>query len=100
MNYTTCQDEKFSRRLVDLEKKGDKVLGHRHAVDHVTKLRSGSVFLRAWVLGTVAPLIEGKFIAPAEILIKKDWHHEFEALEDGTLAECVFEEQALSAPVL
>jgi len=98
MNYTTCQDERFTREIVDLEQEGDHVFLHKHVDDHITKLISGSIRLRAYDFNVL--LIDGTFRAPAEILVKKDWIHELIALEDNTKAECIFENQALSSPVL
>lgn len=91
MNYSTCQDGKGYRledgkliRTIFLTQ-GEKVLGHKHVMDHVSKIVSGAVFARC----PDTDFVEGQFTAPADILINKDWMHEFEALEDTTL-ECVF----------
>jgi len=84
-------------------KKGDQVAGHAHNFDHVTFLWRGSVRLRAWHTDTMTrdekgdlhPPTEDKMIirqyaAPARILIKKDWAHEFTALANQTMADCIY----------
>jgi hypothetical protein len=67
-----------------LERKGFIHAGHRHHFDHVSLLASGKVRV------TVEGYPPKEFTAPTFIVIKKEHHHTFEALEDGTLWYCVF----------
>ena len=71
-------------RVHQFEKAGDKHAGHKHYVDHATLIAQGSVLCE----------IEGQepreYHAPAVIEIDKDIHHQFTALEDGTVYFCVF----------
>jgi len=96
----TCEQgvSSFARRIVNLERKGDKVLGHKHVEDHVTRVSSGSVYLRAFDGERV--VLEGYYAAPSDILVKRDLRHELEALEDNTVVHCIFEEGANTAPIL
>lgn len=70
--------------------------GHAHHYDHVTFLSRGSVNLRAWEVDprTGKPVnpavIERQYQAPSAILIKRNWAHEFIALEEGTRCDCIF----------
>jgi hypothetical protein len=66
-------------------------------IDHISRVSFGSVFLRAYDSGQLR--IEGTFIAPVDIFIKKEWKHKFTAIEDAVI-ECIFEKQELSAPIL
>lgn len=83
-------------RPMTFAKKGAMVAGHTHNYDHVTFLWKGSVRLRAWHVsqekdGKIEGIVtERSFQAPARILIKKDWCHEFTSLEDDTFADCIF----------
>jgi hypothetical protein len=70
--------------------------GHAHHYDHVTYLSRGTVNLRAW---EVEPrtgkqvndkVIERQYVAPSAILIKRNWAHEFTALEADARADCIF----------
>jgi quercetin dioxygenase-like cupin family protein len=67
-----------------LERKEDKVPGHKHFFDHVTLLTKGKVEVT----------VEGKepkqFTAPTFIVIKKEQEHKIVALEDDTIYYCVF----------
>ncbi len=71
-------------------KKGDKVAGHTHNFDHVTFLWNGSVRLRAWHVDSPKEIVDRNYSAPARVLIKKDWVHEFTALSDDAAADCVY----------
>lgn len=67
-----------------LSKEGDTVGGHAHYHDHVTLL----------VKGSAAVSVEGGagkvFKAPTFVVIKKEYRHNFVALEDDTVLYCVF----------
>lgn len=67
-----------------LENKGDATKGHYHKFDHISLLATGKVRVH----------IEGfepkEFTAPTFIVIKKEYQHNFEALEDNTIWYCVF----------
>lgn len=67
-----------------LAKAGDRAGGHKHFFDHVSLLTQGSV--RVEVKG-FEPKV---FNAPTFIVIKKEYEHDFVALEDGTLWYCIF----------
>lgn len=67
-----------------LPKAGDRADGHKHHFDHVSLLCRGRV--RVEVKG-----FEPKeFTAPTFIVIKKEYEHDFIALEDDTLWYCIF----------
>lgn len=63
---------------------GDVVGGHAHHHDHVTLLTSGSVEV------TVEGHPPKVFKAPTFIVIRKEYRHQFVALEDDTVWYCVF----------
>jgi hypothetical protein len=71
-------------RQQNLDKAGDVSVGHQHKFDHVTLLSKGSVLVH----------VEGKepkkFTAPTFIVIRKEYEHHVEALEDNTIYYCVF----------
>lgn len=67
-----------------LAKAGDKTLGHKHHFDHVSLLCSGKVRV------TVADFPPKEFTAPTFIVVRKEYEHHFEALEDQTVWYCVF----------
>lgn len=89
-------------RTMFFEKKGDMVSGHTHNFDHVTLVLTGGVRIKYSKEEYGRMVIQGEreFWAPkqmqgdggqeAQILIKKDVHHEFTALEDRTHCWCVF----------
>jgi len=67
-----------------LSKAGDTFGGHKHEFDHVSLLTKGKVKV----------IVEGhpekEFVAPTFIVIRKEYEHEFIALEDDTNWYCVF----------
>lgn len=67
-----------------LAKAGDVTHGHKHHFDHVSLLCTGKVRV------TVADHPPKEFTAPTFIVIKKEYEHYFEALEDQTVWYCVF----------
>jgi hypothetical protein len=67
-----------------LENVGDIHPGHKHNFDHVSLLASGRVEV------TVDGYPPKEFTAPTFIVIKKEHHHTFKALENNTLWYCVF----------
>lgn len=67
-----------------LAKAGDRLQGHAHSFDHVTLLVKGKVRV---VIPGFTPT---EFTAPTFVVIKKEYEHAFEALEDDTLWYCVF----------
>jgi hypothetical protein len=67
-----------------LLKAGDKLQGHAHNFDHVTLLVKGKVRV------SIPAFEPTEFTAPTFIVIKKEFEHAFEALEDDTLWYCVF----------
>jgi hypothetical protein len=90
-------------RPMRFEKKGAQVAGHAHHFDHVTFLWRGALKLRAWPVETEtvepngdrhppheAQMLVRQYTAPARILIKKDWAHEFTALANQTMADCIY----------
>jgi len=75
-------------RPMHLEKTGDVVHGHKHIFDHTTIIFKGSVHVKLTNLdGTTQ---EKDFAAPAYLLVRKDVEHEITALEDNTIAWCVY----------
>jgi len=89
-------------RTMYFEKAGQMVDGHRHHFDHVTLVLSGGVRVRYHKEEAGQLVLQGEreFWAPkqmngdggqeAQVLIKKDVHHEITALEDHTHCWCVF----------
>lgn len=77
----TCVSNLFFRSM-HFKHAGDIEKGHAHVFDHVSLLTRGSA--RVTVNGLCRV-----FSAPHAIYIKKDWIHEIEALEDGTIMICV-----------
>jgi quercetin dioxygenase-like cupin family protein len=77
-----------------LEKIGDNKGGHTHNFDHVSLLTKGSVRVE----------VEGQepkdFKAPTFIVIRKDYTHNFIALEDDTNYYCVFALRDLDGEVM
>jgi len=67
-----------------LEKSGDVVLGHKHHFNHVSMLISGKVLVE------VDGCEPKEFVAPTFIVIKKEYRHQFTALEDNTVWFCVY----------
>lgn len=71
-------------RQQNLKKAGDVSEGHKHKFDHVTLLSKGSVMI----------YVEGKepkkFTAPTFIVVRKEYNHHVQALEDDTVYYCVF----------
>jgi hypothetical protein len=67
-----------------LERAGEIHEGHKHNFDHVSLLARGKVRV------AVADYEPKEFTAPTFIVIKKEYYHTFEALEDNTLWYCVF----------
>jgi len=67
-----------------LAKAGDVTQGHKHRFDHVSLLCKGKVRV------TVADYPPKEFTAPTFIIIKKEYEHHFEALEDDSVWYCVF----------
>lgn len=81
------------RRPMDFAKAGDRIVGHRHKYDHVTYVIRGAVVARSWTEGPKGERTdakEGTFRAPCAVTVLAGRHHEFVALEDGTLADCIF----------
>lgn len=77
-----------------LPKAGDTFGGHEHTFDHVSLLTKGKV--RVEVKG-----FEPKeFTAPTFIVIKKEYEHEFIALEDDSLWYCVFAMRDINGEVM
>jgi hypothetical protein len=58
--------------------------GHTHEFDHVSLLCKGKVRV------TIPGFEPKEFTAPTFIVIKKEYEHQFEALEDDTVWYCVF----------
>lgn len=78
-------------RPMRFEKKGQVVEGHKHNFDHVTFIWRGAVEVRVWRDDeSRADAKPKRFSAPSKIMIAKDRFHEFTALEDGTMAECIY----------
>jgi len=78
-------------RPMRFEKKGQRVEGHKHNFDHVTFVWRGSVEVRVWKDGESRDDAKpARFSAPAKVFIARDRFHEFTALEDGTLADCIY----------
>lgn len=70
-------------RMMRFVNKGDTEPGHAHVYDHLTLLTNGSLKIT----------VDGKtteFKAPHSIYIQKEKQHELVALEDNTLAFCIF----------
>ncbi len=63
---------------------GEKTPGHKHNFDHVSLLCKGKVRV------TVEGFPPKEFTAPTFIIIKKEYEHHFEALEDQSIWYCVF----------
>ncbi len=76
-------------RPMSFEKKGSTVDSHTHRFDHITMLSSGSVSVK-WKDTQTGKTGEGIWKAPTFFLIKKLFEHKFTALEDNTLAFCLF----------
>lgn len=66
----------------EFARKGQKGSGHKHAHDHVSQV----------VRGAVRCMVEGvarEFHAPHLIIVRAGKFHQFEALEDNTILNCV-----------
>jgi hypothetical protein len=75
--------------------KGSFVKGHSHNFDHATFISRGSLHVRAFKIKPDntpedSPAWERDYKSPAAVLIKANVSHEFTALEDGTVATCIF----------
>lgn len=70
--------------------KGASIRGHRHHVDHITALTSGSVRVRYRKGANDEPFKVAVFIAPINFMVAAEVYHEIEALEDGTTWQCLF----------
>jgi len=70
-------------RMMHFTNKGDTEPGHAHVYDHLTLLAKGSI--KVTVNGEAT-----EFTAPHSIYIQKNKQHELVALEDDTLAFCIF----------
>lgn len=77
-----------------LPKAGMKVKQHSHVHDHASLLVSGSA--RVSISGSEPK----EFKAPTFIVIKADFDHQFEALEDNTIWYCVFALRDLNGKVI
>lgn len=81
-------------RPMELAKAGDIVQGHTHNFDHVTHIFKGSVHLKAFEVDAndqpIGDVVERDYKANSYVNIKKNWKHEFTALEDGTMADCIY----------
>lgn len=77
-----------------IEKAGEFHDGHKHHFDHVSLLTKGSVEVK----------VEGyppkTFSAPTFIVIRKELHHQFIALEDDVNWYCVFALRDLDGEVI
>jgi len=77
------------RRSMALKEFGAQFEGHEHNYDHITYLIRGKV-LRKTIAHKGAPAIEEIFEAPSAMLIRAECWHEFTALTDDVIAECVY----------
>ncbi len=75
-------------RPMPLPLRGSKIDGHKHNFDHTTIVFKGSVHVLAKCPD--GRRIEGTFRAPDSFLVKAEVEHEITALEDDTLAWCVY----------
>jgi hypothetical protein len=77
-----------------LQKAGERFGGHKHEFDHVSLLTKGRVMVE----------VEGyepkEFTAPTFIIIKKEYAHDFVALEDDVNWYCVFALRDLDGEVV
>lgn len=84
----------FFRPMV-FAKAGDVHHGHCHHYDHVTFVYSGAVEVHAFDVDMATQKPKGEpinrqFLAPAMLLIKKNWMHRITALADDTAATCIY----------
>ncbi len=84
----------FFRPMI-FKTKGSMTSGHAHKFDHVTYVTAGSVRVKAREVNTqtnetFGPVVDRIYVSPACVLIKKNWAHEIEALEENTRADCIF----------
>lgn len=77
------------RRQMVLDKTGAKFEGHLHNFDHITYLIRGKVLRRVREVEG-GPFQEEVFQAPCSMLIRAKCWHEFIALSDDVIAECVY----------
>ena len=77
-----------------LVKAGDRAGGHTHQFDHVSLLCRGKVRVE------IAGFPPKEFTAPTFIVIKKEYEHDFVALEDDTLWYCVFALRDINGEVM
>jgi len=75
-------------RPIDFKGAGSVLQGHKHNYDHITWLSRGSVLVRYEMPN--GDKGERVYEAPYPILIRKDVIHEITALEDNTLADCIY----------
>lgn len=75
-------------RPMPLPAAGDRIHGHRHNFDHTTIVFAGSVRVVATTPDGRA--LDREFRAPASFLVRAEVEHEITALEDGTIAWCVY----------
>ena len=66
-------------------KRGEGIPGHTHTFDHVSLLCRGSAKV-------VVDGVESTYVAPIEVIMRKDKEHRIEALENDTVWFCVFGE--------
>jgi hypothetical protein len=64
-------------------KQGEFIRGHTHNFDHLALLYRGSA-------SVLVEQVQTTYIAPNEIIIRKDHEHSITALEDNTMWLCVF----------
>jgi hypothetical protein len=64
-------------------KQGEFIRGHTHFFDHLALLYRGSA-------SVLVDNVQTTYIAPNEIIIRKDHEHSITALEDNTVWLCVF----------
>jgi len=77
-----------------LPQKGDRAGGHAHYHDHVSLLVKGSVEV------TINDGLPKEFTAPTYIVIKKQYRHDFVALEDDTVFYCIFAMRDINGEVV
>lgn len=84
----------YVRQMV-ADKIGTVVEGHKHNFDHTTYIISGKVLRKVWDVDVDGNEIPGTskeeiFQAPAWMLIKKEKYHQFTALTENVILECVY----------
>lgn len=83
------------RRQMLLSEKFSVFEGHRHNFDHVTYIIRGKVFAKYWDTDEdgnkiVESEMSIEYSAPSAILIHKNKSHQFMALSDDVIAECIY----------